>query len=53
MDEVLISVEDCVLIEKNCLYEYVSNSREQVLKEVKAEGILNTGKLKLVSREEE
>ena len=34
----LISVEDCVLIEKNCLYEYIRNSQEPMLKEIQGKG---------------
>ena len=43
---VLISVEDCVLIEKNCLYNYVSESKEKMLKVVKNEGTVDIGKTK-------
>ena len=42
----LISVEDCVLIEKNCLYVYVSESKEKMLKVVKNEGTVDIGKTK-------
>jgi len=40
----LISVEDCVLIENNSLYEYVSNSEEKLLREVFNEGVVMTGR---------
>ena len=39
----LISVEDCVLIEKNCLYEYIRNSQEPMLKEIQGEGVVDIG----------
>ena len=50
----LISVEDCVLIEKNCLYVYVSESKEQMLKVVKNDRTVYIGKTKdiLESRRE-
>ena len=39
----LISVEDCVLIEKNCLYEYICNNQEPMLMEIQREGIVDIG----------
>ena len=42
----LISVEDCALIERNCLYNYVSESEENMLKVVKNEGTVDIGKTK-------
>ena len=42
----LISLEDCVLIEKNCLHVYVSGSKEKMLKVVKNEGTVEIEKTK-------
>ena len=39
----LISVEDCVLIEKNCLYEYIRNSQGPMLMEIQREGVVDIG----------
>ena len=39
----LISVEDCVLIEKNCLYEYIRNCQEPMLMEIHREGAVDIG----------
>ena len=38
----LISIEDCVLIEKYCLHDYVSNSQEELIKESVAENVNGT-----------
>ena len=38
----LISIEDCVLIEKYCLHDYVSNSQEELIKESVAENVIGT-----------
>lgn len=47
----LFSVEDCVLIEKNCLLECVRTNSETVLKEVKRETILEPGEDKKTMKE--
>ena len=38
----LISIEDCVLIEKYCLHDYVSNSQEELIKDSVAENVIST-----------
>ena len=39
----LISEEDCVFIERNCLYEYIRNSQEPMLMEIQREGVVDIG----------
>ena len=39
----MISVEDCVEIETNSLHQYIIESKEKLLKDVKDEGILGEG----------
>ena len=39
----LISVEDCILVERNNLFVYISNSTEPFLKEVAKEGTIKDG----------
>ena len=38
----LISIEYCVLIEKYCLHDYVSNSQEELIKESVAKNVIGT-----------
>ena len=46
----LISIEDCVLMERNNLFHYVNESREQFLREVVKEEVVSEGMPKVEIR---
>ena len=51
-DRGMISVEDCVLIERNSLYKYANESDEPMLKAVMKEEVIDQGKTKQEIKQE-